>query len=230
MTPNEVLEDWLCTQTKAPQAWRVACQRLIDSPDMSRTWNRLEIDDATILEIFSMITKSLYLAEHDEHRLPNTQERQSIEDVQKATVKLLEALQGAQLLGVHAPLCQFAGNEAFVAWTDDIPKAMKGPSVLGFPVVSLPDILRTLKLQCASLLDQTPANSVSRQREDADKEKARAFARRLARCFFDRFDGQMVADVTRIVNAVLPLTTPFSDRDVERILRDSPFKMEKAKS
>jgi hypothetical protein len=227
MQPRDTLADWLHTNTSAPKDWRLVCQRLIESPDMQEAWPSLLKAGATPMQIFNMTNDSHQLARQDVLRRPNTDERESIEAVRKTATALLSALQGAQLLDRGAPLLDLDGQTVAVAWTTDCAKRLEESNPSVFPVLALPDLLRTLCLQCAELPDRTPANSIVRRRGDHDGEAARAFLRHLARRFRDAFGGEMPANLARIANAVFQMASPFTDDDVAKVLRQSPFKKEK---
>ena len=222
--PNDTLTEWLRTCSPTLGVDREICTRLIASPDMHTAWPSLLKAGASPMQILNMTLKSYQSARLDARRLPNIAEKKSIKDVRKAATKLLQALQGAQLLDRGAPLMDMGSEQIWVAWTANCADGLENTSPSGFPVLGLPDLLRILDQQCAELLDRTPTKSITRKRNDNDTETVRAFLRHLAWDFSQKFGGKMPATLARIANAVFNIKDPLGDDEVRKILRDSPLK------
>jgi hypothetical protein len=222
--PNDTLTEWLRANPSAPEVDRAICTRLIESHDMHKAWPRLLKACESPVQIVSMTAKSYQSATQDVLRLPSTDEQESITSVRTAATKLLQALQGAQLLDRGAPLMDMGSEQIWVAWTANCADGLENTSPSGFPVLGLPDLLRILDQQCAELLDRTPTKSITRKRNDNDTETVRAFLRHLAWDFSQKFGGKMPATLARIANAVFNIKDPLGDDEVRKILRDSPLK------
>jgi|JI9StandDraft_2_1071091.scaffolds.fasta_scaffold00518_14 hypothetical protein len=222
--PNDTLTEWLRAYPSAPAVDREICTRLIASPDMHKAWPSLLKTGESPVQIVSMTAKSYQSATLDVLRLRSTDEQESITSVQHATAALLSALRGAQLLDRGAPLMEMGSEQIWVAWTANCADGLGNAGPFGFPVLSLPDLLRILDQQCAERLDRTPTNSITRKRNDNDKETVRAFLRHLARDFRQVFGGEMPANLARIANAVFNIRDPLGGDEVGKILRDSPLK------
>ena len=225
--PNDTLTEWLRTCSPTLGVDREICTRLIASPDMHTAWPSLLKAGASPMQILNMTLKSYQSARLDARRLPNIAEKKSIKDVRKAATKLLQALQGAQLLDRGAPYADIDGVQVLVAWTTNCAKALEASSPSGFPVLGLPDLLRILDQRCGQLLDCPPANSIARKRNDISKETARAFLRHLDTHFREQLDREMLANLARIATAVFPMSDAWTEDEVRRVLRGSTFKKTK---
>ena len=198
---------------------------LAKSPDMNLV--KIGVEP---MQIVKMVDCCLRAAVKDANRLSAEAEKESIKDVQAAAKALAEALHGAQLLGVSAPLCEIDGDPVFVAWTADCASAIDNHSKNAIPVVPLPDLLRILQSQCAGLIKRPPSNSLVRRGDDKRKSARRSFVQHLSARFIDQFGKAMPTNITHVTNAIFQLDDPISVRSVAKLIPKAPLKGENDKA
>lgn len=171
-----------------------------------------------------MVMLSLTDSAMDARRLSNDKERKSIDKVKKATEDLLSALHGAQLLGDNAPFIEIGGDIAIASWTDYRTRILERCDFSDFPIVDLPGLLRILQDRCKEILDSPPINAIERQTNGPEWSQVRGFIRRLAVQFDHKYGKKMPENLARVACAVFSLEDPITGRDVEKILKNSPFR------
>lgn len=200
---------------------------LAKSADMNHAKFSVSIDPMRIVKIAD---RCLRAALKDVKRLSADEEKKSIKAVQAAAKSLAEALQGAQILGVDAPMCALDGSILFVAWTSECAKAIDDPAGNSIPVLPLPGMLRILQSQCSEMLKAPPAAStLTRKTDDEGKAARRAFVVHLASSFQAEFGKYMQTNIANIANAVFQLDDPISVRYVEKLIPKAPLKGGSAK-
>jgi len=220
VSPKEILLEWKRDNSSAPDYRLEVCDRLATGPDMFFAWPSLLAAGAKPLQIFGMVIDCLRETAQDVGRLSTKAERQSLDDVASAVDQLLDAISRAPQLNAVVPFVDLGfptSAPVALAWTDRADDAMETNGIYS---VNLPSLLRLLKSRCAEKL---PTNAIARQTGGIDKSRVRAFVRRLAARLISEFGSEMHENLSMIACAVFQLEDPITGRDVERILRDSPF-------
>ncbi len=218
MTPQAAITAWLSANKDPAHPWLHVAERLANSIEMDLAWPSISKHCNDPIRIVKMVDGCFRDSIKDADRLSAIDEKNSLKEVQRAAKDLLTALQGAQLLGVAAPLCEIDKEAVYVAWTTGCAQKLDNPDGNAIPVLSLPELLRFLQSQCADLLNGPPPKSVTRKSENETLTVRRAFVIRLSACFREKCAKSMPTNFARITNAIFQMDDSLSARDVEKIL------------
>lgn len=222
MKPADELRAWIKCHPHAPGLWLEAVEALEaagaqeDCNQLSSIVAQFAKRGVDFQKVQAVAMRAYAEAWQDVAREPAGQEVAALRAVRHKANELLATLQDAERL--RRQIFPLEGQAGFVAWTDQSAERLRDdPDENMGARVSLPDVLRDLRAECARLL-RKPARRVGAIRDLTEAARA-VFVVRAALRFQRDYGTRMPTPLADLANALFPSAErPMTAKEVTLIL------------